>query len=155
VHKTCPCEVYKRKKVHEISFSNTVLQKNFNIQNEHRTFAPIVHVNIMVFGYGINQSSKIDLDHVSREVAAQVLRQEPSFASCIGCGTCMATCSAGRFIPFNLRQLQLMVMRGQTVKVRSEAEKCMLCGKCQMICPRGVNTRNVVLALHRFTAPTN
>ena len=104
----------------------------------------------MLFGYHINQSSKIDLDLASREIAAQMLRYEPSFASCIGCGTCMATCSAGQFTSFNLRQLQLMVMRGQTNRVHAETEKCMLCGKCQMICPRGVNTRNVVLALHRL-----
>ena len=103
----------------------------------------------MIFGYSINQSNKIDLDTVSSEVAAQVLRNEPSFAICIGCGTCMATCSAGRFTPFNLRQLQLMVKRGLTDHLYAEAEKCMLCGKCQMICPRGVNTRNIVLAIHK------
>ena len=108
----------------------------------------------MDFGYNINQSSKIDLDKASRDVAMQVLRFEPSFSSCIGCGTCMATCSAGRFTPFNLRLLQLMVMRGQADKLYAEAEKCMLCGKCQMICPRGVNTRNIILAIHRFTNPT-
>jgi heterodisulfide reductase subunit C len=89
----------------------------------------------------------------SRDIATQVLQYEPSFATCIGCGTCMATCSAGRFTPFNLRQLQLMVMRGQTDKVHTEAQKCMLCGKCQLICPRGINTRNVLLAIHRFTKP--
>jgi heterodisulfide reductase subunit C len=107
----------------------------------------------MNFGYSINQSHKIDLDKTSRDVAVRVLQHEPSFAACIGCGTCMATCSAGRFTAFNLRQLQLMVMRGQTGKLRAEAEKCMLCGKCQLICPRGVNTRNVVLAIHRYTIP--
>ena len=107
----------------------------------------------MNFGYNINQSSKIDLDRASREIALQVMRYEPSFASCIGCGTCMATCSAGRFTTFNLRQLQLMAMRGQTDRIHAETAKCMLCGKCQLICPRGVNTRNVVLALNRFTSP--
>jgi len=105
----------------------------------------------MNFGYSINQSSQIDLDRASMDVALQLLRYEPSFASCIGCGTCMATCSAGQFTPFSLRQLQLMVMRGQTDQLCAEAEKCMLCGKCQMICPRGVNTRNIILAIHRFT----
>ena len=103
------------------------------------------------FGYNINQSSKIDLDMASRDIAVQILRYEPSLASCIGCGACMATCSAGQFTSFNLRQLQLMVMRGQTGRVHAETEKCMLCGKCQMICPRGINTRNVVLALHRLS----
>ena len=104
----------------------------------------------MNFGYSINPSSRIDLDRAPRDVAVQVLRQAPSFAACIGCGTCMATCSAGRFTSLNLRRLQLMVMRGQTDKIRAETEKCMLCGKCQMICPRGVNTRLVVLAIHQF-----
>ena len=103
----------------------------------------------MDFGYSINQSNKIDLDLASGIITAQVLRHEPSFASCIGCGTCMATCSAGQFTSFNLRQLQLMAMRGQTEKMLDESEKCMLCGKCQMLCPRGVNTRNVVLAIHK------
>ena len=123
--------------------------KNFIIQNEHCTFAPIKNQkSTMVFGYNINQSSKIDLDKASRSMALQVLQHEPSFASCIGCGACVATCSAGRFIPFNLRQLRLMVIRGQIKNVRDEARKCMLCGKCQMICPRGINTRNTVLAIH-------
>ena len=102
----------------------------------------------MVFGYSINQSSKIDLDRVSRDFAMRVLRDEPSLASCVGCGSCVATCSAGRFTPFSLRKLQLMAKRGLTDNIRAEAEKCMLCGKCQMICPRGVNTRNLVLAIH-------
>ena len=105
----------------------------------------------MVFGYKISQSSKIDLDNVSTAIATQLLQYEPSFASCIGCGTCMATCSAGRFTTFSLRRLQLMVKRGQTEKLHLETGKCMLCGKCQMICPRGVNTRNIVLGLHRLT----
>ena len=103
----------------------------------------------MMFGYSINQSSKVDLDLASRDFAMQVLRHEPSLAACVGCGTCVATCSAGRFTSFSLRQLQLLVKRGQTDKVHTEAEKCMLCGKCQMICPRGVNTRNLVLAIHK------
>ena len=105
----------------------------------------------MNFGYSITQSQKIDMDTASKNAAEFVLRHEPSFAICIGCGTCAATCSTGNFIPFNLRRLQLTVMRGQISKIRKETEKCMLCGKCQMICPRGVNTRNVLLAIHRFT----
>ena len=106
----------------------------------------------MNFGYKISQSSKIDMDTATRDIALQVLRHEPTFASCIGCGACMATCSAGQFTPFNLRQLMLLTMRGQTEQIRIEAEKCMLCGKCQLICPRGVNTRNIVLTLHRIVS---
>ena len=105
----------------------------------------------MNFGYSINQSSTIDLDSMSRDIAAQILRHEPSSAACIGCGTCMVTCSAGRFTSLNLRQLMLMMRRGLTDKLYLDAEKCMLCGKCQMLCPRGVNTRNVMLAIHKYS----
>ncbi len=105
----------------------------------------------MDFGYQINQSNKIDMDIASNDIAMAVLKSEPSFITCIGCGTCMATCSANRFTLFNLRRLQLLVMRGQTEQIHAEASKCMLCGKCQLICPRGVNTRNVLLAIHRYS----
>ena len=105
----------------------------------------------MDFGYGINQSNKIDLDIISNDIRTYVMQHEPTFAICIGCGTCMSSCTANRFTPFNLRRLQLMIMRGQTASVHSDAGKCMLCGKCQMLCPRGVNTRNLVLAIHRYT----
>jgi len=105
----------------------------------------------MNFGYSISQSSKIDMDETSRDIAEQILRYEPSSAACIGCGTCMVTCSAGRFTSLNLRHLMLMMRRGQTNQLYVEAEKCMLCGKCQMLCPRGVNTRNVILAIHKYS----
>jgi heterodisulfide reductase subunit C len=33
--------------------------------------------------------------------------------------------------------------------------KCMLCGKCALVCPRGVNTRNIVaLAKQAFQKST-
>lgn len=105
----------------------------------------------MDFGYSINQSTKIDLDTASNELAVLLARQEPSFLTCIGCGTCMSTCSAGKFTDLNLRMVQLLVMRGQDARIRRDLEKCMLCGKCQMLCPRGVNTRNVVISIHRLT----
>ena len=106
----------------------------------------------MTFGYSISKSSTIDLDQQSKDISARLLQLEPSFATCIGCGSCMATCSAGHFTTLNLRRLQLLVRRGQTDAISAEAQKCMLCGKCQIICPRGVNTRNIVLNLHNLSS---
>jgi heterodisulfide reductase subunit C len=34
--------------------------------------------------------------------------------------------------------------RGEIEPLREEVTRCMLCGKCLLVCPRGVNTRNVV-----------
>ena len=45
---------------------------------------------------------------------------------------------------FSLRELQILIKRGENEEVRQNIRKCMLCGKCTLVCPRGVNTRNVV-----------
>ena len=100
------------------------------------------------FGYGINKSCRIDLDK-NLDIIQEVAKIEPSFLLCIGCGCCTATCSVNNFSIFNLRKTQLLVNRGELKGLRKEIEKCMLCGKCQMICPRGINTRNIVLALFK------
>ena len=101
------------------------------------------------FGYQINKSSRIDLDKNNLDTAAQIAKMEPSFRLCIGCGCCTSTCSANNFTVFNLRKIQLQVTRGELKDIRSEVEKCMLCGKCQMICPRGVNTRNIIISIFK------
>lgn len=101
------------------------------------------------FGYTINKQRVIDIDKNDRQTIIRVRQLEPSINSCIGCGTCTATCSANVFTLFNLRQLMLLVNRGETDKLRQDVEKCMLCGKCMLVCPRGVNTRNVLLAISR------
>jgi succinate dehydrogenase/fumarate reductase-like Fe-S protein len=39
--------------------------------------------------------------------------------------------------------------RGETHQLKQEIRKCMFCGKCQLVCPRGVNLRNVILRINR------
>ncbi len=107
------------------------------------------------FGYTINKSQRIDLDRNSSLFFEELRKAEPSAAACIGCGSCTATCTAGRFTPLNLRRIQLLMARGEILRIRKELEKCMLCGKCLLVCPRGVNTRNVVLETLRILSENN
>ncbi|MBQ3174194.1 MAG: 4Fe-4S binding protein, partial [Alistipes sp.] len=30
-----------------------------------------------------------------------------------------------------------------------ELNKCMLCGKCRLVCPRGINTRAMIMLIKR------
>jgi len=71
----------------------------------------------------------------------------PSSKLCIGCGGCTATCTAGNLTEFNIRKLQMLVRRGETTTLKSSLHKCMLCGKCLLVCPRGVDTRRMILSL--------
>lgn len=99
------------------------------------------------FGFTVKTGRAIDLDAADMSVAEEVMARVPSWSLCIGCGGCTATCTAGAFTDYNFRRLHLMVRRGETAGLRRGLAACMLCGKCVLQCPRGVNTRGVIAAL--------
>jgi heterodisulfide reductase subunit C len=101
----------------------------------------------MDFGYTINHDRQINFDALAKDVYLKLIIMEPSVAACISCGTCTATCSAAQFTDFSLRKYILLLRRGYTEEVAENIDKCMLCGKCNLMCPRGVNTRNVILSI--------
>ncbi len=106
----------------------------------------------MDWGYTINQPRAVDLDKNDFGVADKLLREMPLLQACIGCGSCTATCTAGQYISFNFRKVQTLVRRGEYQGAYEEMSKCMLCGKCRLSCPRGINTRGVVLMIKKELA---
>ena len=101
------------------------------------------------FGYKKNDSYKLDLDLNSFGLYEKLLDTEHSASYCISCGTCTATCSAGQFVDFNFRKILLMCKRGDTLGLKTIINRCMVCGKCQFACPKGVNIRHLVLILNK------
>ncbi len=97
------------------------------------------------FGFTLSKGRVINYDSNDRSIADYILQMEPSFRSCIECGACAATCTAGNFTEFSLREFNILMKRGENDQVREHIRKCMLCGKCSLVCPRGVNTRNVIV----------
>ncbi|HOB84605.1 MAG TPA: 4Fe-4S dicluster domain-containing protein [Bacteroidales bacterium] len=97
------------------------------------------------FGFSILKARHINYDSNDKSIAEYISEREPSFRICIECGCCTATCTTGNFTRFSLRELQILLKRGENESVREVINKCMLCGKCTLACPRGVNTRNVIL----------
>lgn len=108
------------------------------------------------FGYNISKDRQIDFDKTDKRFVRYIRQHEPSFNICISCGTCTATCSAGNYSELSLRKIITFIKRGEVIGLKAEISKCMFCGKCFLACPRGVNTRNVILkasqALERFGA---
>ena len=97
------------------------------------------------FGFSILKGRHIDYDANDKSIAEYISDREPSFRICIECGCCSATCTTGNFTGFSLREIQILLKRGENDIVREKISKCMLCGKCILVCPRGVNTRNIIL----------
>lgn len=101
------------------------------------------------FGYSLTKSNRLDLDAADTSLARELTVQEHSLLLCIGCGTCTAGCTAGQFVPHNPRRMQLMLRYGQTDGLKEQLEHCMVCGKCQMLCPRVVDLRSIWVKLAR------
>jgi len=96
------------------------------------------------FGFNIIKDNTIYYDNNDRSVAMFVLEREPSLHNCIQCGSCTGSCSAAAFTNFNFRKMHSLMRRGENSQLMQALSQCMLCGKCQLVCPRGVNTRNVI-----------
>lgn len=101
------------------------------------------------FGYTISRPRAIDMDKNDLIISEQLMKAMPDLQSCIACGGCTATCTAGNLTPFNFRKVHTLVRRGEYEGAHEEMNKCMLCGKCRLACPRGINTRRVVMMIKR------
>lgn len=104
------------------------------------------------FGFDIANTRQINIDDVAGEKVDRLLELVPSYKWCIGCGGCTATCSAGAFTSFNIRRIHTAFYRGQYKGLEEELNRCMLCGKCLLVCPRGVNTRSLIVNMRRLLA---
>ncbi len=98
------------------------------------------------------RSRQIDFENFDDRILSYVLEKEQSFLTCISCGGCTATCSAGNLTHFNIRRIGLSLRRGNVNELSNEIEKCMFCGKCTLVCPRDINIRNVMLLLKKRVA---
>jgi heterodisulfide reductase subunit C len=107
------------------------------------------------FGFTVTKGRQIDYDANDRSIAEYIFDREPSFRLCIECGGCSATCTTGNFTRFSLREFNILIKRGENEMVREKINNCMLCGKCTLVCPRGVNTRNIVFLAKEAFKKTN
>lgn len=96
------------------------------------------------FGYAPMEVKIHDMDKANLDLSRWLTQKDETFMLCMACGSCSATCTAGNFTNFSFREMCHSIRRGEVKKAFSESEKCMLCGKCTLVCPRDVNTRNIL-----------
>ncbi|MCB8964018.1 MAG: 4Fe-4S dicluster domain-containing protein [Bacteroidales bacterium] len=101
------------------------------------------------FGFAPLEIKIHDLDKSNLQLSSWIAERDETFTQCIACGCCTATCTAGKFTKFSFRELCHSIRRGEIAKAIAESEKCMLCGKCTLVCPRNVNTRNIVKLIRK------
>ena len=100
------------------------------------------------FGFKLSPSARIDLDNIDREKFVQLVQIEPDVLKCMACGSCTASCTAGKFTPTSVRSAILEIQNGRWQQALDMLKGCLLCGKCTMVCPRAINTRHLILAIN-------
>lgn len=101
------------------------------------------------FGFGLLKSSRIDLDLFNREKFDSLVAIEPDVLKCIACGSCTAVCTAGNFTLTSLRAAIEEIRNGKDNDALDMLKGCQLCGKCMMVCPRGINTRHLIMSISK------
>jgi len=101
------------------------------------------------FGFSIHSDRQHNLDLADKRLYRKIALMEPSLQRCIFCGGCASTCTASAFTQMSFRLISLHLRRGNLKEVKSYASKCMLCGKCTMVCPRDINIRHVIVLLKK------
>ncbi len=96
------------------------------------------------FGFVIHKSLGVDLDKSDKTLFYNIVKKEPDILKCISCGSCTATCTSGNYTDVSFRRIILYLERGDISLSRKMASNCMLCGKCILVCPRSINTRNIL-----------
>ena len=105
----------------------------------------------MEFGFKLSPSSAINLDKADTSLYDALVEIEPDARICMACGSCSATCTAGPYSGMSVRKTILALQRGRTQDIAPMLADFMLCGKCSMVCPRGINTRHLILTLCRIS----
>ena len=65
------------------------------------------------FGYSLTPSSRIDLCKFNQEKWNRLVELEPDVLKCMACGSCTASCTAGKFTRTSLRSAILYIQNGQ------------------------------------------
>lgn len=99
------------------------------------------------FGFALTPSSRIDLDKFNKEKFASLVKLEPDVLKCMACGSCTASCTAGKFTRTSVRSAILALQNGQEKEALDMVKGCLLCGKCSMVCPRAINTRHLIISI--------
>lgn len=104
----------------------------------------------MEFGFQLYKEQKIDLDIVQNSIFKQISHSQPDILKCIACGCCTATCTGNKFTSTEFRKAILLLERGLNREAYNLLKGCMLCGKCSLVCPRGINTRDIILRFNEL-----
>ena len=112
------------------------------------------------FGFGLVPSSRINLDLFDKARYEELASVEPDVRKCMSCGSCTAVCTPGetsahrrpvsKYSATSLREAIECIHNGQPDKALGMLKSCQFCGKCTMVCPRGINTRHLILSINKI-----
>lgn len=101
------------------------------------------------FGFTLSPEKQLNLDDLDNSLFYIIAKREPTILSCIGCGSCKSTCSLSFLVHNSFREAIVHLERGDLNSALKAVNSCVLCGKCSLVCPRGINTRGIIAEIRK------
>jgi heterodisulfide reductase subunit C len=101
------------------------------------------------FGFSIHEDLMIDQD-IKSPIWDTILDKVPSVSTCISCGTCTSVCLSSDHTGWGFRKLIVLLRNAKYNQLEKALEYCQFCGKCSIVCPRGINTRKAILEMKKY-----
>ena len=101
------------------------------------------------FGFSIHEELLIDHDRPSPAYEA-LLEKVPSISVCMACGSCSGTCTSSSQSESGFRKLMMLLRNNMYGQLEKALEYCQFCGKCSLVCPRGINTRKAIIEMRKY-----
>lgn len=103
------------------------------------------------FGFKLLRERQIDLTKADTQLYQWIVSRVKETVYCIGCGTCSSACIRADEMPVSVRRVLLLASRGLVDEAMALADQCRICGRCIMICPRNIPTRNIMHAVTSYS----
>lgn len=107
------------------------------------------------FGFTIRKERILEMGKANLLLSSFLKEQYPAYKTCINCGICSAICTAAQLTAFNIRSVKLKIDRGDIGNIGNDVAQCMLCGKCEIACPRGISNRRITLLINQYIKDNN
>ena len=103
----------------------------------------------MEFGFDVHKDLLIDQDQAG-QAYHDIVDHVPSVALCISCGACGGTCVSAEKTGTGFRSLLVFLRNDLRADLIRGLKYCQFCGKCLLVCPRGVNTRKAIMEMKKY-----
>lgn len=98
------------------------------------------------FGFTTLKKNSVNIYQTDKSLWQEMQTIAPEIKGCLSCGACAAACPINS-ASNNLSIRKTIIEMNRGIDISSSINKCQMCNRCSLVCPKGLNTRRVFFEL--------